>query len=224
MTSDNEKFFAPASCKFCSKKFEYDLDDETQSRNFCSIECKNNYKQRWYEHRLSTIPPKLRGIDCDDKELVKLGIDESLILTGSSGVGKSVAVASMCKEILKNPKREVLWLNYPRFIFQLQCLYSKDTKEITAYDVTNEAMSFKGTLVLDDLGGEKLSDSVRNVTYTIISYRDEFELHTLITTNLSLEEIDKYNGSRISSRIVGMCITKELGGRDRRIIKKLRKI
>ena len=46
-------------------------------------------------------------------------------------------------------------------------------------------------------------------------YREE--LRTIITSNLSIEEIQEKLDDRIASRIVGMCRVCILQGRDRRV-------
>jgi len=219
MMTSNEPWLAPTYCEKCHKVFNFDLNDEKKDHLFCSPECEHEHYQQLYQKRISIIPLLYRKIDCDYHDLVMNGIYNSLILMGPSGVGKSVAAGSMSKEIVKDPKRRVYWINYARFINKLQCLYRRSVNEISPYEYTKKYMSFNGTLVLDDFGAEKLSDSVRNTTYSIISYREEYNLHTIITTNLSLDEIDKLNGSRISSRIVGFCKPIKLDGKDRRLQK-----
>jgi DNA replication protein DnaC len=72
-------------------------------------------------------------------------------------------------------------------------------------------------LVLDDLGAEKTSDFALQSLYIIIDKRYSEMRHTIITSNLSVDEIAGKVGDRIASRIAGMCRVIELKGRDRRI-------
>lgn len=59
-------------------------------------------------------------------------------------------------------------------------------------------------LVLDDLGAEKVSDYVKQTLYLLINKRYGDCRDTIITSNLSLEEIGQSYGDRLASRIAGM--------------------
>jgi DNA replication protein DnaC len=72
-------------------------------------------------------------------------------------------------------------------------------------------------IVLDDLGVERSSEFAIQSLYIIIDKRYSEMRPTIITSNLSLEEIDVKLGDRIASRIAGMCRVIELKGRDRRL-------
>jgi len=50
----------------------------------------------------------------------------------------------------------------------------------------------------------------------IINYREQNKLQTIITSNFTLDEIDKYIDRRISSRIAGMCEIIRMSG-DKRL-------
>ena len=59
-------------------------------------------------------------------------------------------------------------------------------------------------LVLDDLGAEKVSEFAITTLYIILDRRIRECRKTIITTNLSKEEIDATFGARIASRLGGM--------------------
>lgn len=167
---------------------------------------------------LSTIiPKKYLRIECDKPDLVQQGLEKSLYITGSCGVGKTVLMAGVVKELARQNKR-VEWYSYPELIMNLQNLYRKDTDD-TAFDVAEKIAEFSGTLCIDDLGAEKITDFVRQTTYYIINKREQECLHTIITSNFSLQEIDDQIDPRIGSRIAGMCEIITLKGRDRRLDK-----
>jgi DNA replication protein DnaC len=167
---------------------------------------------------LSTIiPKKYLRIECDKPDLVQQGLEKSLYITGSCGVGKTVLMAGVVKELVRQDKR-VEWYSYPELIMNLQNLYRKDTDD-TAFDVAEKIAEFSGTLCIDDLGAEKITDFVRQTTYYIINKREQECLHTIITSNFTLAEIDDQIDPRIGSRIAGMCEIITLKGRDRRLDK-----
>jgi len=164
------------------------------------------------------IPKKYINIDCDKTEMVKQGIDHSLFIFGNCGVGKTVLMASIAKELIKSRKR-VEWISYPEFIMTLQNLYKKEGEE-TPFEIAEKIATFSGCLCIDDLGAEKMTDFVKQITYYIINCREQEILHTIITSNYSLDEIKEQIDRRISSRIAGMCEYIKLEGKDRRRFRK----
>jgi DNA replication protein DnaC len=59
-------------------------------------------------------------------------------------------------------------------------------------------------LVLDDLGAEKTTEFAITTLYIIIDRRIRDAKRTIITTNLSLKEIEDKLDARIASRLSGM--------------------
>jgi DNA replication protein DnaC len=71
-------------------------------------------------------------------------------------------------------------------------------------------------LVLDDLGSEKLSEWSRSVLSALINKRHIECMQTIVTTNLSHEELAKYD-DRIASRLCEMGEVYDLGEKDWRL-------
>jgi len=215
------------TCIICGKEFEFEAIPEERwdrpRKYFCSDKCKMIRKEKLYRERIVIIPRKFRDIECDKPGIVKQGIEQSMFITGTSGVGKTVLMAGIAKEILKAREREVKWISYPGFIMELQSLFRKDD-DITPFERAEEIASFPGTLAIDDIGAEKITAFVQQITYYIINYREQEMLHTLITSNFSLQQIDEQIDTRISSRIGGMCKIVKLTGKDRRLEKKGEKL
>jgi DNA replication protein DnaC len=69
-------------------------------------------------------------------------------------------------------------------------------------------------LVLDDLGSERVTDWVREQIFLIINSRYEEMLPTVVTTNDTLEELEKHVGQRIISRLMETCQGLILDGED----------
>lgn len=72
-------------------------------------------------------------------------------------------------------------------------------------------------LFLDDIGTEKTTDWSQQTLYTVIDRRYREVMQTVITSNLSLNELSDRTGDRITSRISDMCKVIELKGKDRRV-------
>ena len=72
-------------------------------------------------------------------------------------------------------------------------------------------------LIIDDLGAEFTNQFTVSCLYNLINTRKNRGLSTIISTNLSAEELTaKYEG-RISSRIIGEYTVLPFLGRDHRI-------
>ncbi|MFE6719426.1 ATP-binding protein [Streptomyces albidoflavus] len=71
-------------------------------------------------------------------------------------------------------------------------------------------------LIIDDLGAAKASEWVEEVTYRLINRRYNYELPTLITTNLAIKDLRAYLGDRVTSRLAQMTTRVEFAPVDRR--------
>jgi len=177
-----------------------------------------------------SIPPKYVDLEFYDKEILEslINTEKSIFIHGKVGIGKTVLMASVIKDYIKKNNYQAMsvfegdhrstnaeWISYPAFIMKLQQMF-RNNKE-NPYDYATEIANCSGLLAIDDLGAEKITDFVRQITYFIINEREQREKRMIITSNYSLNQIDEMIDSRISSRIVGMCDIVELTGADRRI-------
>ena len=136
-----------------------------------------------------------------------------MFLHGPPGTGKThLAVA-----LLKNAGK----MEYDTFVtvaillLMLRESFQKDAERSEA-DIIRQFTRAR-LVVLDDLGAEKTSEFALQSLYIIIDKRYSEMRPTIITSNLSVDEISEKVGDRIASRIAGMCKVIELKGKDRRI-------
>lgn len=108
-------------------------------------------------------------------------------------------------------------LNFISFISAWR--YVQQMKEFPTANETRNKYEGKQFLVIDDLGIERPTDYALDVLTNLILCRYEERKATLITSNLSLEEIDKLFGERVASRIASFGEQLYLTGEDRRITK-----
>jgi DNA replication protein DnaC len=140
------------------------------------------------------------------KKVLKKQAAEGLLFTGPVGSGKTFLACSIANALLQ--KGEVLlFAVVPDLLDQIR--YTFDTSrqaesEQTEKDLTETAREVS-LLILDDLGAHNYTEWTRNKIYGIINYRLNYQLPTIVTTNLNLEELDEIVGRRTTSRLLQMC-------------------
>lgn len=120
-----------------------------------------------------------------------------LLFTGPVGSGKTYLAASIANELLE-AQMEVLFLVVPDLLDELRASYKTDKNEMDLLDTARTIP----ILILDDLGAHNYTDWTRNRLYSIINYRMNEQLPTVITSNLSLDEMEEFLGVRTTSRII----------------------
>lgn len=130
---------------------------------------------------------------------------DGLLFTGPVGSGKTFLTGCIANALLEMGK-EVLMVVVPDLLDEIRATYDHDRyeKEPTELDLTDAARKVK-ILILDDLGAHNYTEWTRNKIYNIINYRLNNRLPTVITTNLTLEDLEEYLGERTTSRLIQMC-------------------
>jgi hypothetical protein len=173
---------------------------------------------------------KARITDFSERAAKLADVSGGLFLTGGRGNGKTRLAVALMREHLKKvkvtevcgttpiiPKTSLpIFVAVPELLLSLRESYSRnDTSEGEIISKYTEG----SLLVLDDLGAEKSTEWSINILYIIIDRRYRDEKKTIITSNLSLDELADKLDDRIASRIAGMCTVVPMGGADRRLIK-----
>ncbi len=120
-----------------------------------------------------------------------------IMLTGPVGSGKTFLAAAIANKLIES-KLRVLFLIVPDLLDELRATYKSDINELDLLDTARTIP----ILILDDLGAHNYTDWTRNRLYSIINYRMNEQLPTVITSNLSLDEMEDYLGVRTTSRII----------------------
>ncbi len=133
----------------------------------------------------------------------------SLLFYGRTGLGKTHLSLSIANEVIRKGFN-VVYGSVNNFFSKIE--YEKFSKGNDTY--TLDLLCDADLLILDDLGMEFSTSFTNSALYTIINTRICKNLPTIISTNLSLDELrDKYHES-IVSRIIGTYEALEFLGKD----------
>ena len=128
---------------------------------------------------------------------------ESILLTGPTGTGKTHLAVAIMKEINKDRS---MFITVPNLLMKIRDCFRKDSAQ-TEQGIVDEYATYDA-LCLDDLGAEKTSEFSIATLYLILDKRVSNLKQTIVTSNLSLAEIEQLLGARISSRLSEMKVAK----------------
>jgi DNA replication protein DnaC len=109
-----------------------------------------------------------------------------------------------------------LFISVPELLLQLRGTFNKSDAETSEQELLEKYSNAK-VLYLDDLGTEKPSDWAISTLFLLIDRRYSEMLRTVISSNLSLDQLADRLDDRIASRIAGMCEVVRMEGKDRRL-------
>lgn len=134
-----------------------------------------------------------------------------ILFHGTVGTGKTFFASSIGNSLLEK-RVPVAATNFPRLLNLLQGTYEKQA--------LLDRLSIYKLLIVDDLGVERDSAYAEEQIFNIIDARSSSELPMIVTTNLTLEELEHpttMQYARIYDRVLEMCpIRFKLVGESRR--------
>ena len=125
-----------------------------------------------------------------------------LLLWGNVGTGKSF-IAGCIANALLDKGVPVIMTNFARLLNKLTDMYSGDRN---AYI---DSLKRYPLMIIDDLGVERNSEFAREQVFSVIDSRYRSELPMIVTTNLTLEELqhpEDLSRSRIYDRVLERCL------------------
>ena len=147
-------------------------------------------------------------------------VSANLIMQGAPGLGKTFLSACIARVVAEKG----LSVCYESAVAALdayeQQKFSRDSAEGEAGAAKVRRMSECDLMILDDLGTEMPTPMAQSALYTLINSRLVKGKKTIISTNLSDEELEKRYSPQICSRIAGEFLHLPFAGQDIRRIKK----
>ncbi len=142
----------------------------------------------------------------------------NLFFYGTVGTGKSFLSGCIAAELLKKG-RSVIYFSASR-LFETLAHYSFDNNQKDAlYDFYNDLYNCD-LVIIDDLGTEMTNSFVSSQLFSCLNERQLRKNATIISTNLSLEELRDRYSDRVFSRITSNYELCKLTGPDVRMLKK----
>lgn len=213
-------------CPWCSTNYAIAVQYEDIIREEVCLSCQEKKIQDKKEKLMQNIKNNLikRGIDrkhvnatLEDFDIRTQKLVESntsYYIHGSVGTGKTHLAVALFREGLLNFEFESEFIYMNDLLSKIKSTFANGS-EITEFDIT-EHFSIIPALYIDDMGVEKPTEWVLMKINSIIDCRYRKELKTIITSNLSLNELAEKLGDRTASRITEMCNVIQLAGKDRR--------
>lgn len=149
-------------------------------------------------------------------------VDQGLLLMGSVGVGKTHLSVAIIRMLIEEYGVSCLFYEFGSLLKEIQDSYNpvSQTSELRVLAPIYQSE----VLVLDELGGSKPTDWVRDTMMQIINTRYNDKKLTIFTTNYpdqrrnEREEIlEDRIGIRLRSRLHEMCKTVVIEGKDYRL-------
>ncbi len=143
-------------------------------------------------------------------------VSKSILFFGRTGLGKTHLSLSIANEVI-NKGYSVIYGSSQNFLKQIE-----DEAFGRKNGDTLNALIECDLLILDDFGTEFLSAFISSAIYNILNTRALKSMPTIISTNLSLSEINSTYGERIFSRIIGNYVIKQFLGKDIRQVQMIK--
>lgn len=120
-----------------------------------------------------------------------------MMLYGRSGLGKSHLSVAVCKKV-EEMGLTSLFIELPTLKKLIQSTFNKEI-DFSQLEIM-KALEEVDVLVIDDLGAEGITEWSRELVFSIMNAR--LNKHLIITTNLTIPEINKEYGEKHLDRII----------------------
>ena len=229
--TNNSSFY---ECQECRKRLSWEEFKTGQDQEIPVVACKEHLKillQQAKQRRLRSISSRLDALltarnvplrfrRCSFENFQPLGENrkknlriskqyalshepgQGLFFTGPNGTGKTHLAVAILRELILRGELNWYFVKTPYLLMAIRSAFKKESSDSEA-SLIKQFVDYD-YLVLDELGVEKITDWSLQTLYLIIDGRSDCLKPTIITSNLSLQQLEDKTDPRIASRIVGM--------------------
>ncbi len=147
-------------------------------------------------------------------------IPDNLLIYGHSGVGKTFLSNCIAKEILDRGYTVIYLTSYQLFDILETKVFHREELDNMASGILS-MLGECDLLIIDDLGTEMINKFTEVQLFMCMQERINNNLSTIISTNLSFDDINSTYSERIFSRLMGHYRLVKMTGHDIRIKKAL---
>jgi len=183
-------------CKICVIQGKSTLTLEHLSSIELEALCKKTFSNFDYKS-LNLSPEERQSLEQAHRNAVNFAKSPEgwLVFMGVNGCGKTHLAAAIANHLRREGK-SVLFIVVTDLLDYLRSTFNPESR--VSYDELFERIKKATVLILDDFGEQAATPWAQEKLYQLINYRYNARLATVITTCLSLDEIER----RISSRMV----------------------
>lgn len=199
-------------CKCMTELLEKFTAQEINKNCMIKLHDFSEFKLEYYPEKGEAVSPrnKMSKIfnDCRNYADNFSEHSPSLFFFGGTGLGKTFLSSCIAKQLLSQG-RNVVFGSILDIFRKIENEHFKGEEGNTAEIVKNAEL-----VILDDLGSEFKTNFTNSVLYEIINYRLNLELPVIISTNLSMQELNQQYNERIVSRLTGYFMPFKFMGND----------
>lgn len=145
--------------------------------------------------------------------------DQNLLIYGNTGVGKTFLTNCIAKELLDRSQTVIYLTAFQLFDILEKKKFNKAPENSDEIQNQFDYILDCDLLIIDDLGTELTNSFINTQLYLCINERYLREKSTIISTNLSLNNINSEYSERIFSRIISNYTLLKIIGEDIRLKK-----